>query len=65
MPQLKLKLYLINVDYQPTNEEPLKQYAGSCYEVLQIKGTCHYPMLENPEELTNLLQQTIFKILNR
>jgi len=65
LPQLKLKLYLINVDYQPTNEEPLKQYAGSCYEVLQIKGTCHYPMLENPEELTNLLQQTIFKILNR
>ena len=65
LPQLKLKLYLINVDYQPTNEEPLKQYAGNGYEALPIKGTCHYPMLENPEELTNLLQQTISQILNK
>ena len=63
LPQLKLKLYLINVDYMPTNEEPLKQYAGSGYEVLHIKGTCHYPMLENPEELNKLLQQAISTIL--
>lgn len=50
LPQLKLKVYLINVDYMPTDEEPLKQYAGSGYEVLHLKGTCHYPMLENPAE---------------
>jgi sigma-B regulation protein RsbQ len=61
LPQLKLKLYLINVDYQPTNEESLKQYAGSGYEVLHLKGTCHYPMLENPDELNKLLQQIISK----
>ena len=59
LPQLKLKLYLINVDYQPTNEEPLKQYAGKGYEVLHMKGTCHYPMLENPKELNKLLKQVI------
>jgi sigma-B regulation protein RsbQ len=62
LPQLKFKLFLINVNYQPTNEEPLKKYAGSGYEVLHLKGTCHYPMLENPEELNKLLQQTIQKI---
>ena len=65
LPQLKLKLYLINVDYMPTNEEPLKQYAGNGYEVLHMKGTCHYPMLENPDDLNKLLQQTIAEILNK
>ncbi len=65
LPQLKLKLYLINVDYTPTNEEPLKQYAAGGYEVLHMKGTCHFPMLENPDELNKLLQQTIEKISKR
>jgi sigma-B regulation protein RsbQ len=64
LPQLKFKLFLINVDYQPTNEEPLKRYTRNGYEVLHLKGTCHYPMLENPEELNKLLQQTIQKISN-
>ena len=62
LPELKFKLYLINVDYIPTNEEPLKQYAGSGYELLQMKGTCHFPMLENPADLNKLLQQTVLKI---
>lgn len=62
LPQLKFKLYLINVDYTPTNEEPLKQYAKSGYEVFHMKGTCHFPMLENPDDLNKLLQQTIHKI---
>jgi sigma-B regulation protein RsbQ len=63
LPQLKFKLYLVNVDYMPTNEEPLKQYAGSGYEVLHLKGTCHYPMVENPGELNRLLQKTVSEIL--
>jgi pimeloyl-ACP methyl ester carboxylesterase len=62
LPKLKLKLYLINVDYMPTNEEPLKQYAGNGYEVLHMEGTCHFPMIENPGELNRLLQQCIQKI---
>jgi sigma-B regulation protein RsbQ len=62
LPQLKLKLHLINVDYMPTNEVPLKQYAGNGYEVLHLKGTCHFPMLENPNDLNKLLEQTIRKI---
>ena len=62
LPRLKQKLNLINVDYIPTNEEPLKQYAGSGYEVLHMKGTCHYPMLENPDELNRLLHEAIQEI---
>jgi len=65
LPLLRSKLFLINVDYIPTNEEPLKQYAVSGYEVLHIKGTCHFPMLENPKELNKLLEQTINKISNK
>jgi sigma-B regulation protein RsbQ len=63
LPKLKFKLYLVNVDYMPTNEEPLKKYAGSGYEVTHMKGTCHYPMLENPDELNRILQLVIHKIL--
>lgn len=62
LPKLKLKLYLLNVDYMPTNEEPLKLYATNDYEVIHIKGTCHFPMIENPEEFNKFLRQTINKI---
>ena len=62
LPRLKVKLYLINVDYIPTNEEPLKQYAVNGYELIHMKGTSHYPMIENPEALNKLLQQVITKI---
>jgi hypothetical protein len=59
LPKLPLKLHLINVDYMPTNEEALKQYAVNGYEVLSVHGTCHYPMLENPMELNKLLEKVI------
>jgi len=62
LPELKFKLYLINVDYMPTNEAPLQQYAGSGYELLHMKGTSHFPMLENSGELNQLLEQVIQKI---
>ena len=62
LPQLKFKLYLINVDYMPTNEEPLKKYAGEGYDLMHMKGTCHFPMLENPKVLNELLEKTIHKI---
>lgn len=62
LPQLRHKLHLINVDNTPTNETPLKQYAKAGYEILHLKGTSHYPMLENPEALNRLLQQSIDEI---
>jgi sigma-B regulation protein RsbQ len=62
LPQLPFKLYLINVDYQPTNEAALQQYALHGYEVLHMKGTSHFPMLENPAVLNRLLQELIQQI---
>ena len=54
MTQLKFKMYLINVDNIPTNEELLKKYATSGYDILPIKGTCHFPMIEKPDEFNRL-----------
>lgn len=60
--KLSVKLNLINIDYFPTNEALLKLYAHSGYEVFNLKGTCHYPMIENPDEFNQLLQNVIFNI---
>ena len=62
LPELQLTLHLINADYMPTNEEALKRYAINGYDLVEIKGTSHFPMLENPDELNRLLEQTIYKI---
>jgi len=59
MTQLKFKMYLINVDNIPTNEELLKKYATSGYDILPIKGTCHFPMIEKPDEFNRLLLTAI------
>jgi sigma-B regulation protein RsbQ len=55
---LDKKLYLINVNYQPTNEDSLSKYVKN-YEVKSINGTCHFPMIENPKELNALLDNFI------
>jgi sigma-B regulation protein RsbQ len=62
LPKLKCPLYLINVDYQPTNEEPLKQYCKFGYEILRVNGTSHFPMIENPQELNEKVEEAIDKI---
>ena len=64
IPQLRMKLFLINTDYIPTKEVHLKQYGINGFEVFQMLGTCHYPMLENAEELNKLLEETFKKTLN-
>ncbi|MFT3933419.1 MAG: alpha/beta hydrolase [Chitinophagaceae bacterium] len=61
--ELQYKLYLINVSYMPTNEAPLQRFAGrSGYEVLNMKSTSHFPMLESPIVLNALLQEVIQEI---
>lgn len=59
LPHLKLKIYLINVSYIPTNMEALKENAMNGFELREITGTCHYPMIEHPEEFNQLLIETI------
>ena len=65
LPKLPFKLFLINVDYTPTNEGALKKYASHGYELFHLKGTSHFPMLEDPEILNDLLQEAIKKIATR
>ena len=65
MRQMKLKMYLINVDNIPTNEEPLKNYASVGYEIIPIKGSCHFPMIENSDVFNLLLQDILIKMKNR
>lgn len=57
--KLPVKLYLINVDYMPTNEAPLKEYTAASYHITHMPGTSHYPMIENPDLLNQLLEETI------
>jgi sigma-B regulation protein RsbQ len=63
LPAWHSKLYLLNVDNVPTNEEKLKQYAAGGYEVWNMGGTSHYPMVENPEKFNHMLQQIVQNIL--
>lgn len=63
LPGLQLKLYLINVKYMPTNMEALVENVPNGFEVREIDGTSHYPMLENPELLNETLDQVIRQIL--
>jgi sigma-B regulation protein RsbQ len=59
---LDLKVYLINVDYIPTNEELLSKYARAGYELHIIHGTSHFPMLEESQVLNEALEKAIDKI---
>ncbi|MVM34852.1 alpha/beta fold hydrolase [Spirosoma sp. HMF4905] len=62
LPKLPCKLHLINVDYMPTQEEPLQQYATTGYTFHHMAGTSHFPMIENPDELNKKLDEVIREI---
>ncbi|TCC96966.1 alpha/beta fold hydrolase [Pedobacter hiemivivus] len=64
LPRLSLKLYLINVNYIPTNEAALMQLKGKDYQLNILNGTSHFPMLEHPDELNIALQLDISRIEN-
>lgn len=59
--RLKQKLYLINSTAIPANWEGLIK-SGASYEVFDIDGTGHYPMLEKPQVFNKLLEQALQKI---
>jgi len=52
---LKQKLYLINSGNTPTDTVALSE-TGAGFEVLEIEGTGHYPMIEKPGEFNQLLK---------
>jgi len=63
LPSLKLKMNLINVNYMPTNLDALQQNAVNGYALIEIPGTCHYPMLESPKALNEALDEVIDSVL--
>ena len=59
MQQLTHKLYLINVDVNPTQIDSLRKVCKASAEVVTIKGTSHYPMIEKPGEFNVALEKVI------
>ncbi|GGN11565.1 alpha/beta hydrolase [Dyadobacter beijingensis] len=63
MPLLRPKMNLINVNYYPTNVDALEEHAVNGYTLIEIAGTCHYPMLESPKALNEALDEVIDSVL--
>jgi len=57
--QLKYKLYLINNDGFPTNENGLKKHCRNGFQVEIISATGHYPMIEKPTEFNLILGKVL------
>lgn len=62
LPKLPVKLHLLNVDYIPTNEEPLQRILQHGYDIEHLEGTSHYPMIENPSAFNAALEKAINKV---
>jgi pimeloyl-ACP methyl ester carboxylesterase len=60
--QLTIPVNLIVSDYTPTNEDQLKKICKAGYNIFTVKGAGHYPMIEKPEQFTQLLQEAVYKI---
>lgn len=59
---LSKKLYLINANYQPTNEDSLRKYVGSNYALTTIGGSCHFPMIEKSTGLNTAIENYVLEI---
>ena len=57
--------HLIVSDYTATNEESFRRAAKAGSSIRVIKGTGHYPMIEQPHQFTELLKETIHEIGKR
>lgn len=59
---IKIPVRAINSDSSPTHIENNRKYIKD-YDYVEISGTGHYPMLENPEEFNTMLELTIEKLI--
>ncbi|MFP3597830.1 alpha/beta fold hydrolase [Chryseobacterium sp. SIMBA_029] len=60
--KIQVPVRAINSDNSPTNLENNRKYLND-YNYVEITGTGHYPMLENPEKFNQLLEQTIKELI--
>ena len=56
--EVKVPIRAINADMNPTNLEVNRKYASQ-FDVVLIKGTGHYPMLEDPARFNQLLVEAL------
>ena len=56
--ETKVPIRAINADMNPTNLEINRKYAPQ-FDVVIIKGTGHYPMLEDPNRFNELLAEVL------
>ena len=56
--EVKVPIRAINADMTPTNLEVNRKYAPQ-FDVVIIKGSGHYPMLEQPEQFNELLADIV------
>lgn len=57
-----VKLYLIQSEALPTQEEPLKEHTQYGYEIRSVGKVSHYPMLEVPELFNEQLEEVLASI---
>jgi pimeloyl-ACP methyl ester carboxylesterase len=57
--RLNYKLYLLNSDGFPTNENGLNNHCKSGFQVQTIAATGHYPMIEKPTEFNLILEKVL------
>lgn len=60
---LHQKLHIINVNFKPTNLKALKKYLHHAYDLAEIDGTSHFPMIENPVEFNEALRLHVNEIV--
>jgi len=58
MREIKVPIRAINADRVPTNVEGNRKYAPQ-FDVVIIKGTGHYPMLEDPARFNQMLADVL------
>lgn len=57
---LGYRLFIMNsVDLYPTNKEGLAKHCKNSFEIIEIKGTGHYPMIEKPDDFNAKLKEII------
>ncbi len=59
--RLPFKLYLINSDYSPVDEEALREHAPYGYEIIPMFGAGHFPMVEDPQQLNAALDSVLIR----
>ena len=59
--EVKVPIRAINSDLNPTNLEVNRKYAPQ-FDVVIIKGTGHYPMLEDPARFNTMLSDILQKL---